>query len=217
MQQSEQNSYNQQPLAKEKAKWINILLWALIVILLLVVVVKLFFAVQVEGASMMPTYADDSIVFVNRFGEAHRGDVVTFYSAQVPPTIFGTLFMSKQDRANYPLLIKRVVAVEGDKLWLQQDQQGQYQLWIQPQGQQPYCEQNYLYSRGNDEFCLSYPNVDVYGAKIDNGVLANATQQNPFVVSENCIFVLGDNRGNSRDSRKYGQISLDNLHGVVIN
>ena len=217
MQQSEQTNTNQQPLRSNAAKWINILLWVLIVVLFAVVVVKTFFVVRVDGQSMMPTYADKDIVFVNRFGKVTRGDVVTFYSQKVPPTIFGTVFMSKQDKQQYPMLIKRVVAVAGDKLWIQTNTNGEMELWIEPLGQQAYCEQTYSYSRGDNTFTLPYPSIDVNGNKTDNGVLENATQQNPFVVSEGHFFVLGDNRANSRDSRKYGQISLDSLYGVVIN
>lgn len=218
MQQSEQTMDTRQPSTGSKgAKWINILLWILIVVLLAVVVVKTFFVVRVDGESMMPTYADGDVVFINRFGDIKRGDVVTFYSGKVPPTIFGTVFMSKQSKSFYPMLIKRVVAVQGDKLWLDKDEQGNYQLWIEPQGQPAYCEQTFIYTRGDNEYTFSYPSEDVYGNRIDNGVLTNATEQNPFVVSENCFFVLGDNRANSKDSRRYGQISMDNLYGIVVN
>ena len=34
-------------------------------------------------------------------------------------------------------------------------------------------------------------------------------------VQENCVYVLGDNRENSTDSRAFGQIQLDLVNGVV--
>lgn len=37
-----------------------------------------------------------------------------------------------------------------------------------------------------------------------------------MVVSENCIFVLGDNRNHSNDSRSFGEVKLDDVDGKVV-
>lgn len=38
----------------------------------------------------------------------------------------------------------------------------------------------------------------------------------PFTVSEDCVFVLGDNRNHSSDSRYYGEFSRDEVMGRVL-
>lgn len=34
-------------------------------------------------------------------------------------------------------------------------------------------------------------------------------------ISDDCVFVLGDNRNNSQDSRYFGEVSVDTIRGVV--
>lgn len=44
-----------------------------------------------------------------------------------------------------------------------------------------------------------------------NGILLKQ-----YIFPEDCFYVLGDNRNNSKDSRSYGAISQKNIRGVVI-
>jgi len=47
---------------------------------------------------------------------------------------------------------------------------------------------------------------------LDLGILSEA----PFVVPEGTVFVLGDNRNNSYDSRYFGAISVRDVYGKVL-
>lgn len=44
----------------------------------------------------------------------------------------------------------------------------------------------------------------------------NGKLMKQYVFPEDCFYVLGDNRNNSKDSRSYGAISEKNIRGVVI-
>jgi len=46
--------------------------------------------------------------------------------------------------------------------------------------------------------------------------LGDFSRENPFVVDDGYIFVMGDNRNQSRDSRELGQIPLDEIMGRAL-
>lgn len=90
--------------------------------------------------------------------------------------------------------VKRVIAVGGDRLTIKEGK-----VWIEKKGtvgfemlDEPYVDCGYT-------FTLNYPSEE-------NEVI---------VVSENCLFVMGDNRAISSDSRSFGQIKTEWVDGVV--
>ena len=86
----------------------------------------------------------------------------------------------------YAKLIKRVIALEGDEIY---SNDGKV----------------YLKKAGEEEFSL-----------LDEGYAKDETfNLNRTIVQEGCVFVLGDNRSNSQDSRYFGSISLKDVNGVV--
>ena len=89
--------------------------------------------------------------------------------------------------------IKRVIAVAGDTVLIENGNV-------------------YLKKAEESEFSLvEYAGVigKTYYSPSDHGKVFELT------ISENCIFVLGDNRENSTDSRAFGEIDLDYVDGVV--
>jgi len=128
-------------------------------------VVKPFY---IPSESMEPTLQIGDRVLVNRFvyrfTEPKRGDVVVFRSP----------IQAGED------LIKRVVAVEGDKVAVRDGR-----LWVNGQKQEePY---------------------------VQGHVTGGSFQET--VIPPGSFFAMGDNRGNSGDSRMFGSINEDEILG----
>ncbi|MBQ9710268.1 MAG: signal peptidase I [Clostridia bacterium] len=88
--------------------------------------------------------------------------------------------------------IKRVVGVEGDTVTFINGE-----LFVKRAGEQEFKKAVYEGVIGN-----TYPKK------------STATGEG-FLVSKGCVFVLGDNRENSTDSRTLGEINLNDVNGVV--
>ena len=88
------------------------------------------------------------------------------------------------------LWIKRVIALEGQEVYIDPDN---FQVYVDGQA-------------------LDEPYLSPYTGTIPH------TAQNPTVVPEGCVYVLGDNRAISHDSRyeDLGCVEIDHLAGRVI-
>lgn len=68
-----------------------------------------------------------------------------------------------------------------------------------------------------DEINIEYGNVCVNGEKLDEPYIKGETNSRdikfPLIVGENEIFVLGDNREVSLDSRNFGTIKINQVEG----
>ncbi|MBO5213998.1 MAG: signal peptidase I [Clostridia bacterium] len=129
----------------------------------------------VEGTSMLPTmYDGDRYIISDLFYTPEQGDIVVFR-----PEIDG------KDE----LWIKRVIAVEGQKVYIDPDT---YRVYV-------------------DDVLLDEPYLE------GMGTIPHSTQ-NPITVPSGCVYVLGDNRGISHDSRyeDLGCVEIGQLAGRVI-
>lgn len=140
------------------------------VILCLILATEIFCKIlQVSGTSMEPTLNKGEILLMTDFSELKKGDIVAFYY-------------------NDNLLIKRIIAKEGDIVNIEYDGTVYVNSTI--------LEENYISKKilGN--------NCDITF---------------PYQVPENSIFVLGDNRETSIDSRNQaiGCISQNNIIGKI--
>lgn len=210
----------------------DIALWVLIAVLAVAVVLRafVFTNITIDGYSMTATYYNDAslpsynpdltyhheqIVRVVKVAKPERGDVVVFYKYPIDSK-FKALFARGDDvrsGGKYEKLIKRVVALEGDRLWIEKIAEGQYRLVVLTSNNEILYE-NYYEKDGQalaaDVFVLRESD------KSGLGVLANCTLDNPFVVSEGHFFAMGDNRADSHDSRVLDEIPMEQLYGVVL-
>ena len=134
------------------------------------VAVLLLPVLQIYGQSMQGTLNNGDIVVCIKGGEFRTGDVVAFYS-------------------NNKILVKRVIAGEGD--WVDMDQDGT--VYVNNEKlEEPYLTDGTDYGDTNITF--------------------------PYQVPEGKIFVMGDNRDVSIDSRNtaVGCVSDEQVVGRIV-
>ncbi|MBF2378439.1 type I signal peptidase SipX [Listeria welshimeri] len=167
--------------------WIKIIIIALV--LAFGIRYFLISPVTVNGASMNPTLHDGEHLFINKVSDPKRYDIIVFPAPD-------------EENAEY---IKRVIGLPGDKVEYKEDQ-----LYINDKKyDEPYLDSEkdalksgYLTTDANGD-----PNFTMAEIKGSNGSL---------IVPEGQLFVLGDNRQVSKDSRYIGFISQESVLGKVI-
>lgn len=132
---------------------------------------------QVKGASMENTFHSGEYIFTSKisykFGPIKRGDVIIF----------------KSPKNNEIELIKRVIAIPGDSVMIQN-------------------ETVYVNNKPIVENYIKNPTQLISGGAVVEG---ETTQ-----ILEGFLFVMGDNRGGSSDSREFGPIPQTLMVGQVI-
>jgi signal peptidase I len=171
----------------------------LIVVALIVAVLIKTFLVQaffIPSGSMNDTLLEGDRVMVNklayRFGSPHRGDVIVFDNPQANnadgETLLGALVRHVAESLGLSTpdtaLIKRVIAVGGETI-----QMRDYQVYINGVA------------------------LDEAYVKLDGGCGGGDGNFGPFVVPQGEVFVMGDNRLCSTDSRVFGPIAESDIVG----
>ena len=184
---------------KEIFSWTGTILVALIIAVFINAYV--FRASRVDGRSMQPTLQGGQTVYISRlpywFGDLQYGDILVFDSDNVNRNFFLELKESLQYnvitynvfRVNHPqkYWIKRVIGLPGDTIEIRED--GVYRNGV-------LLEEDYVY----DEEVPDYK--DWLGRT--------------WTVGKNQMFVMGDNRNHSMDSRDIGVVSQDAILGKVV-
>ena len=219
--------------AHKRSKAWDVILWVIIVALAVAVCVRAFVIskVAVSGESMTAgyyeqqesdhynpklTYHSGDKVLVNKLAKPQRGDVVVFYKNPIKSKFLGLFARgdSIEQGGEYYKLIKRIVALGGDQIWLESLGDGKYKLVIKvadtPDGELLYED----YYRKNNE-TLSIECFILESGHL--GSLEGHTADNPLLIEQGYFFAIGDNRANSSDSRgELGPVPLTQLFGVVI-
>ena len=197
---------------KEIVEWIVCIIVAIVLALL----VRFFIGTPtiVQKTSMYPTLKSGERLWLNRWTRTinempERGDIITFEA----PT---TTFVSKEEidlnnpvakyenepkglfkRFTYYVLetnkvsyIKRVIALPGEYVEIKDGA-------VYINGKK--LEENYLQSGVITD--------------LQNGMTQGYFSN--FIVPENCVFALGDNRTQSTDCREFGCIPLEKIEGKV--
>lgn len=180
----------------------------------------------IDGDSMLPTYSHGELVYINTVKDVQRNDIVAIYCApfgsnakpyeeiysfnnflRAIPVIGGHI-KSTTELGGFIPLIKRVVALPGDTVELKAetvDSVNHVFLYVNDERAEDVrimLNKNAL-DEATRAFGIANPDCD----------LVIPTQK--YTVPEGEIYVLGDNRDGSTDSRALGSIPLEYLIGVV--
>lgn len=144
---------------------------------------------------MIPTLEIDDRVMVSklsyRFGEPHRGDVVVFENP----------YGSHEDVAFPRAVLDAVLEALGIRTSENEDLIKR------------------IIAVGGDKFEIDDGRVLVNGEAIDEPYLADGAvmaDQDPRTIPDGFIFVMGDNRGSSSDSRVFGPVPTDDIIGKAM-
>ena len=168
--------------------------------ILIAVVIALFIrtflvqAFKIPSGSMLETLQIGDQILVNKF----------IYGVKIPFTNGKTLIPVKDPQRNdvvvfkYPEdpskdYIKRVIAVAGDTLQIVNKK-----LYV------------------NDKLVTDQPWAQYKDSRILPGQITTRDNLRKFTVPANKLFVMGDNRDNSHDSRFWGFVDLSEVRGEAI-
>ena len=189
---------------KSILEWVEVIVIS--VVLALVINLFVIQPIKVDGSSMVPTLQDKDFVIISRLGRTFKvdvdyGDIVVVDNrVDRKRTLVDDLrdinIFNRNREKN--LWIKRVVGLPGDVLKIDE---GRLYRNGEP------CDEPYL----KDPFINGPLMKDKFIAR--HGLDESAYYS--YKVKEGHIFVMGDNRNNSIDSRYEGAIPMTNIKGVM--
>jgi len=184
-------------IGREILEWIVLILAAFLITS--IIQSELYAITEVNMTSMMDTLVQGDKLIMSKLAyvskEPQRGDIIIFLRDEPIGGFFGRMGIYISDVAmklkgdfRRNRLIKRVIGVPGDKVEI----------------------------RNNVLYINDAPVTEDY-ARIDPdlGIVLNGSMD-PVVVRKGQLFVMGDNRGQSMDSRNFGVIELDWVEGKAI-
>ncbi len=188
---------------KEKTKsFLKEILDMVVFVLVAVTIIRFLFGELrlIPSESMMPTIIPKDRVVVDRmtrfFRTPQRGDIMVFYppSTELKYTPWALFKRYTGIGCNDIAYIKRVIGMPNDKIEIRPEDDGSYNVLINDTA----LDEPYIY----DKFDYLPCTEDMYCG--------------PFTLGNNEYFMMGDNRGNSRDSRYWGPITNDRFIGRAV-
>lgn len=170
-------------------------------VLIAVIVIRFFIGELrwIPSGSMHPTLVEGDRLFVEKLTrpvrELQRGDILVFYppDEHLKKDFFSVLSRLTGIMCKDVAFIKRIVGMPGDKLEIKTEN-GKYYVYINGKK----LEEPYILSDTDWMPCRD----DMYCG--------------PLVVPEDSYFMMGDNRGNSQDSRFWGFLAKNRVIGRAI-
>ena len=174
----------------------SIIIIIIFIIILFLVESLIIQPVKMKQASMFPTIKQNEIWLIDKWSktigqEIKKGDIIMFESPSEKYISDENGIIAKYDEKSSENLIKRVIATEGEHIQIKDNR-----VYVNDKK----IEEEYLYKQYSTEDSGRYPYYFL-----------------DLVVPEDCIFVMGDNRRDSVDSRSFGCIPIDKVKGKLGN
>jgi signal peptidase I len=165
---------------------------AIVMALLLALFIRTFIvqAFKIPSGSMIPTLLIGDHILVNKLAYGIRIPFAEDYAVEFQRPKRGdvVVFIFPEDRSKD--FIKRVIAVGGETVEIR-------------------AKKVYVNSKPIEDPHAHFEGNEFPGA----GALTNQDDYGPKIVPENHVFVMGDNRDRSHDSRFWGHVNLDDVRG----
>ena len=206
------NKYNYLENFNKRKSWVNIVIDAILYTFIIWILIFLlcYSSAVVYDISMQPTLntasaTDQDVVYYTNIHKIERGDIV---------------ILAPEDS---DWLIKRVVAFEGEKIRYEYNQESNvYDLYI---NNELYLE-NYvkesitpekLEENNNLKKYLDITDLTGYNpfASLKKMQENNFDEDGNYIVPKDTVFVMGDNRIHSTDSKSLGGIEVSQIKGKV--
>ena len=216
--------------SQRQTKWIieNVLSLGLALFIVLMIRSSVIEAFKIPSGSMIPTLLVGDHIFVNKFAYGIKlpfSDWITdhpIYLVKREPPKRGDIIVFKYPRDESFYYIKRVVGVPGDKI-----EQKNKVLYVNDQIVQRdliAAEASEKLFRTLNDSKYTSASIDVFNEKLDQSnhlIMLEKTNYagdslNPVTVPPDSLFVMGDNRDFSNDSRFWGFVPMKNVKGKAI-
>lgn len=186
-----------------------------VVFVVVMVIIIRFFIGEIRwipSGSMKPTLKEGDRIVVERFSRfftaPKRGDIMVFYppSTQLsrkPLPLFKRLTGIDCKDIAY---IKRVIGMPGEKIEIKFEKDGAAYVYINDE----------KYKEGYVKSIYEFTPCPV--EKVTQAMMPDINQIKcgPFYLDDDSYFMMGDNRGNSQDSRYWGTLKRDRFVGRAV-
>lgn len=196
----------------EKAKDILEWIYCIVIAVVLALLFRYFIGTPtiVKQVSMYPTLVQDQRLWLNRLGRTtkklpNRGDIITFEAPSKK-----TYTYSEIDESNPVAKYEN----EHTGLW------SKFAYYVLELGKDSYIKR--VIALPGEHVEIKDGEVYINGEKLQEDYLQDGIVTDimgagfsDFVVPENCVFAMGDNRSHSKDCRAFGCIPLEKIESKV--